>query len=343
MSSIIESLPVDGSPLSASYTYHSKLPQAPGKYILGVDEAGRGPVLGPMVYGIAYCPVAYKEQLEQMGFDDSKALTPESRSNLLQTLSSDPHNLGWSVRVLSPQDLSSGMLRRPPTNLNQQAQNATVLLIQQVLAKGLEIDEIYVDALGNTKSYQEYLSSLFPTVSSITVCAKADAKYKIVGAASVGAKVTRDAWIDGWVWEELKHRSAPDKPEGAPEGVAMKDGSLTVPWGTELGSGYPSGEYSAHFRLIPSVATFSMYLPDPNTKAWIAGAIDPVFGYPSIARFSWATVKTVLEDTKSGRAHKVTWTDDGQTIATAFQSTKPEDKGRSGFLKDLSIRSVTSL
>jgi ribonuclease H2 subunit A len=36
---------------------------------LGVDEAGRGPVLGPMVYGIAYCPVARNKELKSMGMD----------------------------------------------------------------------------------------------------------------------------------------------------------------------------------------------------------------------------------------------------------------------------------
>lgn len=56
------------SPLVDSYTHHSPLPTAPGPYFLGVDEAGRGPVLGPLVYGIAYCPISYKPQLEEMGF-----------------------------------------------------------------------------------------------------------------------------------------------------------------------------------------------------------------------------------------------------------------------------------
>jgi ribonuclease H2 subunit A len=35
---------------------------------MGVDEAGRGPVLGPLVYGVAYCPVSYREELEELGF-----------------------------------------------------------------------------------------------------------------------------------------------------------------------------------------------------------------------------------------------------------------------------------
>lgn len=34
------------------------------------------------------------------------------------------------------------MLRRPPKNLNQQSQNATVLLIREVLARGMELSEV---------------------------------------------------------------------------------------------------------------------------------------------------------------------------------------------------------
>ena len=64
----IPSLPDSESPLTASYTYHSSRPTAKGPYILGVDEAGRGPVLGPLVYGVAYCPASYQEQLEDLGF-----------------------------------------------------------------------------------------------------------------------------------------------------------------------------------------------------------------------------------------------------------------------------------
>ena len=43
---------------------------------IGIDEAGRGPVLGHMVYGIAFWPVAVGDKMRQTyGFADSKKLT----------------------------------------------------------------------------------------------------------------------------------------------------------------------------------------------------------------------------------------------------------------------------
>ncbi|OCH94380.1 ribonuclease H2 subunit A [Obba rivulosa] len=299
------------TPLVASYTYHSPTPTAPGPYILGVDEAGRGPVLGPMVYGVAYCPASYKENLEDMGFDDSKALKPETRASLLETLCSDPEHLAWSVRVLSPQAISNGMLRRPPTNLNRQAEQATILLIREVLQSGIELSEIYVDALGNTETYQAQLSRQFPGIS-ITVKAKADSLFKVVGAASVAAKVTRDAWIEGWKFEE-------QQPQLLATPGANSSTISSPTWSAELGSGYPS---------------------DPKTKAWISKSLEPTFGFPSLVRFSWTTVKNELEKS----AHAVKWTDEGQeSLVKAFSSATGHDKDRCAVTKDLCISSVGSL
>ncbi len=46
-----------------------------------------------------------------------------------------------------------------------------------------------------------------------------------------------------------------------------------------------------------------MGVVDPKTQAWIKQSLEPTFGYPSLARFSWATIKVVLEKD----AHPVEW------------------------------------
>lgn len=91
--------------------------------------------------------------------------------------------------------------------------------------------QIYVDALGNTFRYEKYLSGLFPGIS-FTVTQKADSKFKIVGAASIAAKVTRDAWITGWEFEE-------------------NESSSQYVWPEERGSGYPSGEWPFSSLVLP--------------------------------------------------------------------------------------------
>lgn len=56
--------------------------------VVGIDEAGRGPVMGPMVYGAAYWPVLENDAMSALGFNDSKALSAASRAQLLETMRS---------------------------------------------------------------------------------------------------------------------------------------------------------------------------------------------------------------------------------------------------------------
>ncbi|KAH6656419.1 ribonuclease H2 subunit A [Truncatella angustata] len=187
---------------------------------LGVDEAGRGPVLGPMVYGVFYLPLPLSDPLLKAAhhFDDSKVLTPAVRSDLMQALctaGSDLHaSCGWATHSLSARDIGANMMRPAAAyNLNAQAMDATVSLIKGVLARGVNVREIYVDTIGQPAAYQKRLERVFPT-TKITVAKKADSLYPCVSAASVCAKVTRDAALE-----------ATQKPQ---------DGGMA--WG----SGYPS-------------------------------------------------------------------------------------------------------
>ncbi|SPO30538.1 related to 35 kDa ribonuclease H [Ustilago trichophora] len=301
------------TPIQQSYTYASPIPSECSKIepanpsikvpcVLGVDEAGRGPVLGPLVYGIAYCPISYQDDIKQIGFADSKALTAERRDHLLSALMHDSNHLGWAVRVMSPQDISAGMLRRRPINLNAQSSQATVSLISGVLESGVDVTEIYVDTVGDPKSYTKLLSSHFPRHPHIkwTVTSKADAIYPIVGAASIAAKVTRDRCIEGWKYAE-QHRSAQDPTKD--EAKVLGDTTNHIS-SSQLDSQEESKKRKAqHTSESPLDQVWSNMGPlgsgypgDPNTVAFLKRTLDPVFGWPGIVRFSWATAKTMLEE-----------------------------------------------
>ncbi|KAG5998326.1 hypothetical protein E4U52_000661 [Claviceps spartinae] len=235
---------------------------------LGVDEAGRGPVLGPMVYGVFYLPLPLSDPLlrETHHFDDSKVLTPAVRSSLMKTLctpGSDLHSsCGWATTSLSARDIGANMLRPSPYNLNAQAMDTTIELIRGVFDRGVNIQEIYVDTIGQPATYQAKLERVFPT-TKITVAKKADSLYACVSAASVCAKVTRDAAL-----EQLY----------LARGVSGTSGDA------DWGSGYPS---------------------DARCVNWMKRNMHPVFGWGLECRFSWGTAKDML-DGKAG-AVKVDW------------------------------------
>ena len=250
------------------------------------------------MYGLFYLPLASHRSLlaETHHFDDSKVLTPTVRSSLMQNLCTPGTDLyqrcGWATRVMSARDISAGMLKPAGTyNLNEQAKDATIELIKEVFAKGVNVKEIYIDTIGMPEAYQKKLERIFPT-TMITVAKKADSLYPCVSAASVCAKVTRDAAL------EVCYQSY--AAEGEIEGAdAAADG-----WG----SGYPS---------------------DARCVTWLKGNLDPLFGWGSECRFSWSTVKDMLES--KGRGVKVQWPmadDDDQEMRVTdfYKAARGEDE-----------------
>ncbi|CZS88597.1 probable 35 kDa ribonuclease H [Rhynchosporium agropyri] len=279
-------LPTPSTPSPETTTKPKQEPGPP--CALGVDEAGRGPVLGPMVYGLFYLPLPLSDPLLRTThhFDDSKVLTPTVRSNLMEKLctpSTDLHTqCGWAVEVMSARDIGANMMKPSATyNLNAQAMDATIALIKGVYERGVNVKEIFIDTIGHPATYQKRLERVFPT-AKVVVAKKADSLYPCVSAASVCAKVTRDAAL------EVLYESYVNKPQEEEQDEEMSGTGSTkkakVAEEASWGSGYPS---------------------DARCTSWLKRNMDPVFGWGAECRFSWGTAKDMLDI--KGTAAKVEW------------------------------------
>ncbi|CAB0003315.1 unnamed protein product [Nesidiocoris tenuis] len=189
--------------------------------ILGIDEAGRGPVLGPMVYGIAFIPKKYENDLKTLGCDDSKALTEEKREKIFDQMGQLADKIGFEAKVIAPNYISNCMLRRVKTSLNEISHDAAIELVKRALARGANITEIFVDTVGPAEKYQDKLQAIFPR-QIVTVRSKADSLYAVVSAASIVAKVTRDVTIRTWDLSKIGDSKASDWGSGYPNDPATK-------------------------------------------------------------------------------------------------------------------------
>ena len=165
---------------------------------LGIDEAGRGPVLGPMVYACAYWKKEYDDEIKaKFKFNDSKALKPQEREKMFNQIKSHPNIIRYELIILPPELISSDMLRREKVSLNQISHESAKRLIKMAQEKKANIREVFVDTVGPPDKYKSMLDTfLNDKTISVTVKAKADALYECVSAASICAKVTRDHLIE---------------------------------------------------------------------------------------------------------------------------------------------------
>jgi len=171
--------------------------------ILGIDEAGRGPVLGPMVYGTCYIPRSLESKLKDMGCMDSKMLTEGKREILFAELNSAASSsiCGWGVTVLPPSWICESQLKRCKYNLNTISHDTAMGLIQGVIDKGVNLVAVFLDTVGDPTKYADLIKSRFPHLE-VTVEKKADSTFPCVSAASIAAKVSRDAIVNRWSFAE---------------------------------------------------------------------------------------------------------------------------------------------
>jgi len=147
---------------------------------LGVDEAGRGAVIGPLVVAGVLLDETGEKKLRKVGVKDSKKLSPEKREELASIIKETA--LDYIVVVIEPWEIDS---EREVKNLN--------VIEAEVMAdiiKKLGPDVAYVDSPQvNTERFSLFLEKL----SGRKVVAETDAeRYTPVAAASILAKVRRD-------------------------------------------------------------------------------------------------------------------------------------------------------
>lgn len=150
------------------YQYERELINKGIKLIAGVDEVGRGPLVGPVVTAAVILPVDYK----LAGLTDSKKLTPKKRDKFYDIIMHDAISISIGMKDAKVID---------EINIYE----ATKLAMKEAI-DGLNIkpEHVLIDAMP--------LDINIPHTSII----KGDAKSLSIAAASVIAKVTRDRMMD---------------------------------------------------------------------------------------------------------------------------------------------------
>ncbi|MDO8661225.1 MAG: ribonuclease HII, partial [Candidatus Woesearchaeota archaeon] len=160
--------------------------------VCGIDEAGRGPIIGPMVL----CGVCVRTEdhlkFKEMGARDSKELTPKQRNALVRGIKELA--TAYKLVVVEPEEIDK-TLRSKGTNLNWLEADKQAEILNE-----LKPDVVYIDCPSpNIKAFTSYIRERVEKKMEIICAHHADRDYPSVSAASILAKVERDRLV-----EELK-------------------------------------------------------------------------------------------------------------------------------------------
>ena len=173
----------------------------------GVDEAGRGSVMGPLVVGSVY--VEDDSDLVDLGVRDSKKLSPKRREAMFDRILDIAD--GYSIIMVSAEEID---LRRERETLNE----IELAMFADATGK-YPVMRVYADCPDvNEMAFQTALTTRLGG-TDVIARHKADDTYPVVSAASIIAKVTRDRII----------------------------ADICAEFGESIGSGYPSDTTTTGF------------------------------------------------------------------------------------------------
>lgn len=188
-----------------------------GDMILGIDDAGRGPVIGPMILAGCLVDEATEKEFKKLGIKDSKELTPKRREFLANIIREKAET--FEIAIAYPNEIDDKL--ENGTNLNHLEAIKIAAIINKI-NKGYKRIKVIIDcpSVGIAK-WADMLKMKIENLSNLEIVCehKADKNHVSVSAASILAKSTREKEMD----------------------------KLREKYGTQIGSGYTSDPATIKF------------------------------------------------------------------------------------------------
>ncbi|MBU1129555.1 MAG: ribonuclease HII [Nanoarchaeota archaeon] len=187
-----------------------------GELILGIDDAGRGPVIGPMIIAGCLIDSSKKPELKNLGVKDSKQLTQKRREFLEKKIKEVAES--FEIVIIPPTQIDKESLEG--IKLNEQEAIACAKIINKI-NNGRKIKVVLDCPSVSLVKWGDFLKTKIDNLSNLEISCehKADKNHVSVSAASVLAKCVREKEM-----QKLKEK-----------------------YGDEIGSGYTSDPLTQRF------------------------------------------------------------------------------------------------
>lgn len=187
------------------------------EWILGIDDAGRGPVIGPMILAGCLIKKDIEKELKSVGVKDSKQLTSKRREFLAEIIREKAES--FEITISQPNEIDKSL--DGGTNLNVLEAIKAAEIINKI-NKGLKKIRVIIDCPSvSIEKWKDMVKQRVKNLSNLEIVCehKADQNHPSVSAASILAKSMREKEMD----------------------------KLRKIYGSEIGSGYPSDPLTCRY------------------------------------------------------------------------------------------------